>query len=187
MRKRLFAVLLLLLAQSASLHGQCDLHIDYSVEDLPVSSMGALRLQMPDGTASILFHDTCRQTAINCRLEQLGEYRLTATFTNELNCDESLEQVFTLTGEEFLVEALVHFRLEHKDLSDWSCKDSIPSGNFSITRYLHSSPFVKIKYLYTNNGNGDKFPGPVFSIINDSQDTLYGEWLPGYFWGALSR
>jgi hypothetical protein len=186
-RTRLLAVLLLLLAQSTSLRGQCDLHIDYSVKDLPTSSLGTLKLLMPDGTVFVLFRDTCRQTEFSCRLEQLGEYRMTATFTDGIKCNESLEQVFTLTGEEYLVEVLVHFRLERKGFSDLSCKDSIPSGNFTITRYLHSSPFVKIKYLYTNNGNSDEFPGPVFSIINDSQDTLYGEWLPGYFWGALSR
>lgn len=186
-RTRLLAVLLLLLAQSTSLRGQCDLHIDYSVKDLPPSSLGTLRLLMPDGTDFILFRDTCRQTEFTCRLEQLGEYRMTATFTNGIKCNESLEQVFNLTGEEFLVEALVHFRLEHKDLSDWSSKDSIPSGFFTITKCLHPSPLVKIKYLYTNSRRGDDILGPIFSIINDSQDTLYGEWLPGYFWGVLSR
>lgn len=183
----MLAVLLLLLAQSASLHGQCDLHIDYSVKDLPTSSLGTLRLLMPDGTDFILFRDTCRQTEFTCRLEQLGEYRMTATFTNGIKCIESLEQVFNLTGDEYLVESIVHFRRERMDLSDWSSKDSIPSGFFTITKCLHPSPLVKIKYLYTNSRRGDDILGPIFSIINDSQDTLYGEWLPGYFWGALSR
>lgn len=186
-RTRLLAVLLLLLVQSTSLCGQCDLHIDYSVKDLPTSSLGTLRLLMPDGTDFILFRDTCRQTEFTCRLEQLGEYRMTATFTNGIKCNESLEQVFNLTGDEYLVESIVHFRRERMDLSDWSSKDSIPSGFFTITKCLHPSPLVKIKYLYTNSRRGDDILGPIFSIINDSQDTLYGEWLPGYFWGVLSR
>lgn len=186
-RTRLLAILLLLLAQSTSLRGQCDLHIDYSVKDLPTSSLGTLRLLMPDGTDFILFRDTCRQTEFTCRLEQLGEYRMTATFTNGIKCNESLEQVFNLTGDEYLVESIVHFRRERMDLSDWSSKDSIPSGFFTITKCLHPSPLVKIKYLYTNSRRGDDILGPIFSIINDSQDTLYGEWLPGYFWGVLSR
>lgn len=186
-RTRLLAVLLLLLAQSTSLRGQCDLHIDYSVKDLPTSSLGTLRLLMPDGTDFILFRDTCRQTEFTCRLEQLGEYRMTATFTNGIKCNESLEQVFNLTGDEYLVESIVHFRRERMDLSDWSSKDSIPSGFFTITKCLHPSPLVKIKYLYTNSRRGDDILGPIFSIIIDSQDTLYGEWLPGYFWGVLSR
>lgn len=186
-RTRLLAVLLLLLAQSTSLRGQCDLHIDYSVKDLPTSSLGTLRLLMPDGTDFILFRDTCRQTEFTCRLEQLGEYRMTATFTNGIKCNESLEQVFNLTGDEYLVESIVHLRRERMDLSDWSSKDSIPSGFFTITKCLHPSPLVKIKYLYTNSRRGDDILGPIFSIINDSQDTLYGEWLPGYFWGVLSR
>lgn len=186
-RTRLLAVLLLLLAQSTSLRGQCDLHIDYSVKDLPTSSLGTLRLLMPDGTDFILFRDTCRQTEFTCRLEQLGEYRMTATFTNGIKCNESLEQVFNLTGDEYLVESIVHLRRERMDLSDWSSKDSIPSGFFTITKCLHPSPLVKIKYLYTNSRRGDDILGPIFSIINDRQDTLYGEWLPGYFWGVLSR
>lgn len=168
-RTRLLAVLLLLLAQSTSLRGQCDLHIDYSVKDLPTSSLGTLRLLMPDGTDFILFRDTCRQTEFTCRLEQLGEYRMTATFTNGIKCNESLEQVFNLTGDEYLVESIVHLRRERMDLSDWSSKDSIPSGFFTITKCLHPSPLVKIKYLYTNSRRGDDILGPIFSIINDSQ------------------
>lgn len=184
---RLLLVSLLFITHSVSAWGQCDLHIDYSVMDLPADSHGILRLLRPDGTESLLFSDSCRQTEIVCPLDQLGEYRLEATFVNDSNQNESLEQIFSLTGEEYLVESMVRFRREPMDLSDWRCKDSIPSGFFTITKCLRPSPLVKIKYLYTNGRKGDEFPGPFFSIINESQDTLYGEWLPGYFWGSLSR
>ena len=74
-----------------------------------------------------------------------------------------------------------------------SKQDSLSVENQRLNEFLDILAYTmdsingQEKYLYTNNGNSDEFPGPVFSIINDSQDTLYGEWLPGYFWGALSR
>jgi hypothetical protein len=72
-------------------------------------------------------------------------------------------------------------------MSDWKCKDSITSGRFTITKYSNPSPLVKIKYLRNSTGENNEFPGPQFIVKNESRDTLYGEWLPGYFWGTFSR
>ena len=167
--------------------GQCDMLIDYSVEKIPSTSHGTLRMLLPDGKSTILFDDTVKQMQKEYHLEQLGKYRLTAIFSNAISGRDSLERTFTLTGEEYKVETTAHFSREQKDWSDWKSKDSINSGRFTITRYSNPSPLVKMKYLRSSTGENGEFPGPQFIVKNESRDTLYGEWLPGYFWGRFSR
>ena len=181
-----FAIFILILSNAISVKGQCDMLIDYSVENIQSTSHGTLRMLLPDGKMTIVFNDTVKQMQQECHLEQLGEYRLTVIFSNEKSGKDSLERTFTLTGEEYKVETTAHFGREPKNWFDWQSKDSINSGRFTITKYSHPSPLVKIKYLRNNTGENGEFPGPQFLVKNESKDTLYGEWLPGYFWGSLS-
>ena len=185
--KQIFAIFILILSSVISVKGQCDMLIDYSVEKIPSNSHGILRMHLPDGKSTILFEDTIRQIQKTIHLEQLGEYRLTAVFFSALSGKDSLERRFILTGEEYKVETSAHFDRERRNFSDWKSKDSINSGRFTITKYSHPSPLVKIKFLRNHTGEHGEFPGPEFLIKNESPDTLYGEWLPGYFWGTLSK
>lgn len=183
---RVLPIFVLAFVQIVPAHAQCDLQISYLVRDLPSPVHGTLKLMHPDGKSTVLFSDTSRQGSICYRLEQKGEYRLSVSLADSSLNSESLEQRFSLTGEEHSVEASIHFQLEPKDISDWSRLDSIPSGHFLITKYSSPSPLVTIKYSHTSSGKEGEFPGPFFSVINESRDTLYGEWLPGYFWGTVS-
>ena len=141
----------------------------------------------PDGKTTVLLDDTVRQMKKDFSLEQLGEYKLTAIFTNKLSGIDSLEKVFTLTREEYKVKTIIHFQREPQKEYVFDCKDSIYSGRFTIIKYSKPSSQVKIKYLRYCNGENGEFPGPHFLVKNESQDTLYGEWLPGFFWGTLSK
>ena len=185
--KQIFAIFILVLSSVISVKGQCDMLIDYSVEKIPSTSHGTLRMLLPDGKSTILFDDTVKQMQKEYHLEQLGKYRLTAIFSNAISGRDSLERTFTLTGEEYKVETMAHFGRVQKDWSDWKSKDSINSGRFTITKYSNPSPLVKIKFLRNSTGENNEFPGPLFLVKNESRDTLYGEWLPGYFWGTFSR
>ena len=185
--KQIFAIFILVLSSVISVKGQCDMLIDYSVEKIPSTSHGTLRMLLPDGKSTILFDDTVKQMQKEYHLEQLGKYRLTAMFSNAISGRDSLERTFTLTGEEYKVETMAHFGRVQKDWSDWKSKDSINSGRFTITKYSNPSPLVKIKFLRNSTGENNEFPGPLFLVKNESRDTLYGEWLPGYFWGTFSR
>ncbi len=185
--KQILAIFILILSNVLSVKGQCDMLIDYSVEKIPSTSQGTVRLLFPDGESTIVFDDTVKQMQKEYHLKQLGKYRLTVTFSNIISGRDSIERTFTLTGEEYKVETTVHFRRERKDLSDWNSKDSINYGHFTITKYSNPSPLVKIEYLRSSAGENGEFPGPQFLLKNESRDTLYGEWLPGYFWGTLSR
>lgn len=185
--KQIFITFILILTNVISVKGQCDMLIDYSAEEIPSASRGTLRLLLPDGKSTIVLDDTIKHLQKEYHLGQLGEYRLTLIFTNEISGRDSLERSFTLTGEEYKVETTAHFGREPKNWFDWQSKDSINSGRFTITKYSHPSPLVKIKYLRNNTGENGEFPGPLFIVKNESKDTLYGEWLPGYLWGTLSR
>jgi hypothetical protein len=185
--KQILAIFILILSNAISVKGQCDMLIDYSVENIPSTSHGILKMLLPDGKSTLVLDDTVKQMRKEYHLEQLGEYRLTAVFFSALSGRDSLERTFTLTGEEYKVEIIAHFQREKKNLSDWKSKDSINSGRFTITKYSHPSPLVKMKYLRSSTGENGEFPGPQFLVKNESLDTLYGEWLPGYFWGRFSR
>lgn len=182
---KVLLIFILVFARIVPANGQCDLQISYSVKDLKKPVLGILRLTHPDGKSTVLFNDKSKKGDICYRLEQKGNYRLSVSINGGSLKNESLEQRFSITGEEYRIEASISFELEPKDRHDWKCRDSIPSGHFLITKYSNPSPLVKIKYLYTLSGKRGEIPGPYFSVINESRDTLYGECLPGYFWGTL--
>lgn len=179
-------VLLMVCATGFTVAAQCNMQIDYSVEDIQSTAHGALRMLSPDGKTTILFDDTIRQMKKDFSLEQLGEYRLKAIFTNDFSGIDSLERVFTLTGEEYKVETILHFQKEPKNWYVLESKDSITCGQFMIIKYSNPSPLVKIKYLRYCTGENGEIQGPLFVVKNESQDTIYGEYLPGFLWGTLS-
>ena len=179
-------LLLMMCATGFTVAAQCNMQIDYSVEDIQSTAHGALRMLSPEGKTTVLLDDTVRQMKKDFSLEQLGEYRLTAIFTNKLSGIDSLEKVFTLTGEEYKVKTIIHFQREPQKEYVFDCKDSIYSGRFTIIKYSNPSPLVKIKYLRYCTGENGEIQGPLFVVKNESQDTIYGEYLPGFLWGTLS-
>lgn len=166
--RKILVILVALAAHIVPVHGQCDMRI---VKDLSAT----VRLYLPDGESFLL-----EQGAVP--LEQPGEYRLTVSIAST----DSLVSSFMLTGEEDSIVTKITLQRERKNLNDWRCRDSITSCHLTITKYSKPSPLVSIRYLYYAIGEHDEFPGPFFTIRNESRDTLYGQWLPGYFWGTVS-
>ncbi|MCR5314107.1 MAG: hypothetical protein K6E54_10805, partial [Bacteroidaceae bacterium] len=101
------AVLILLLSCATCLKGQCNMNIDYSSKNIPTSSRGTIKLTYPNGERTILLDDTIKQMQKEYRLDQLGKYNITITFSNINSGKDSLERSFTLTGEEYKVETIV--------------------------------------------------------------------------------
>ena len=52
-------------------------------------------------------------------------------------------------------------------------------------KYYGEHKNVKIQLIQDEFGTPPYF-GPFFKIKNNSHETFYGEYLPGYFWGTLS-
>ncbi|WP_031540949.1 hypothetical protein [Bacteroides sp. Ga6A1] len=162
---------------------QCNMLIKYSLDEKLTDVRARLSLVSPDGMSCVLLNDTARRVEKNYRLEQLGEYRLAASFNSDRYGCDSLERQFKLTGKELDVVADLNFSRDTKNHSDRKCHDSVNSCTFRIERRYKASPQVKINYLPNMKGENG---APCFCIKNESRDTLYGEWLPGYFWGTLS-
>lgn len=57
-------------------------------------------------------------------------------------------------------------------------------GILLIQRILEPDPGVELVYS-TYIPKGD-YRGPFFIITNNSTDTVYGRYLPGYFWGEIA-
>ena len=183
MRKSGFFIVFFLMANVVCVMAQCNMLIKYSLDEKLTDVRARLSLVSPDGKNCVLLNDTARRTDRQYRLEQLGEYRLMASFySDKYGCD-SLERSFWLRGDELEVATDLSFARGRKNLSDWQCRDSLNSCRFTIEKRYQSSPQVKINYLPNVKGENG---APCFSIKNESRDTLYGEWLPGYFWGTLS-
>ena len=188
MRKiKALIILLIVFAHVVAVKGQCDMSIVYTVIGNLPDAYGELRILCPDGKSITLFDGKDRQMQGSYRLEQLGNYRLNVVFSSAISGRDSLEQSFSLSGEEYKVEVRARFERKKKDIFGIKSEDSLTSGLFKIIKYSNPSPLVKIKFLRNSMGENGEFPGPHFLVRNESRDTLYGEWLPGYFWGTLSR
>ena len=66
--------------------------------------------------------------------------------------------------------------------SKWVETRRTNKGYISVIRYLIPPETVEIQ-LGINQRVGLT---PIFDLVNNSSDTLYGEYLPGYFWGQIS-
>ena len=184
--KKIPLLFIILIAFAVSAAAQCNMQIDYSVEDIQSTVHGTLRMLLPDGNTVVLIDDTTRQIKKDYNLNQLGEYRITAIFSSNTSGRDSLERTFILTNEEYKIETILHFQKLPKNWYVWDSKDSITSGQFMIIKYSNPSPLVKIKYLRYCTGENGEIQGPLFVVKNESQDTIYGEYLPGFLWGTLS-
>jgi len=54
-----------------------------------------------------------------------------------------------------------------------------------VIKYYNSTHALDIQYLPNKKGN-EYFREPFFLLKNNSNDTIYGEYNQGYFWGKIS-
>lgn len=90
---------------------------------------------------------------------------------------ESLDFPFTLVGNETDIEINVGFYR-----SDWEKKES---GSIEVIKYYAPNHNLEIKYLPEMKG-GESFKSPFFMLKNNTNDTIYGQYHPNYFWGSIS-
>ena len=108
--KKIPLLFIILIAFATSAAAQCNMQIDYSVEDIQSTVHGTLRMLLPDGNTVVLIDDTTRQIKKDYNLNQLGEYRITAIFSSNTSGRDSLERTFILTNEEYKIETILHFQ-----------------------------------------------------------------------------
>jgi hypothetical protein len=186
-RQLTFGFVLLLLGQN--LFGQIDLQFTYEYSDdfkKPVYSK--IKIQSPNENIETLYADTIRlfETTKQSYLQYPGDYILKVSFSDFCSLIDSVEYRFTINGTETDVFVNIGFYLDFKlvrENNQWIKKEIVPQGHISVTKHFKASESIQIKW---EDIQSDDYKGPFFKITNNSKDTLYGEFLPGYFWGTLS-
>lgn len=107
---------------------------------------------------------------------ETGDYSLIVRLIQEDLMTDSLIYPFRLTGQETDIEIEISFYPETNQKSN--------KGYVSICKYQESLPSINI--CLENMESSDYYKGPLFRLTNHSNDTIYGEYMPGYFWGTLS-
>ena len=169
--------------------GQVDLRFDYGYSDdfiQPIYS--EIKMQFPNKKIDKLYSDTLKSVEL---LKQdyflfSGNYLLTINFSDNNLVKDSAEYSFAINGLETDISISIDFHYNEKlyKVNDqWIKKEKIPKGYISVTKYYESPESIKISL--ENLESTDGYKAPFFRLINNSRDTLYGEYLPGYFWGSL--
>ena len=106
-----------------------------------------------------------------------NDYILSVEFENKTIGKEALNYPFTLLGTETDIKVNVILTR-----NVWLEKEA---GVIEIIKYYDEANHLEIEYLSEVKGGGS-FRGPFFMLKNNSNDTIYGKHLRGYFWGTLS-
>jgi hypothetical protein len=180
----------LLLLMGMTLSGQNNIHFSYESRDIIKSPTKVIIiLKSPDKGKFNLLTDTVSDYSFSEMnyFKSPGKYILSISFEAEKYGKDSLDYDFELNGYEIFTVISVAFdyreRLIKKE--DIFVKgEKVLNGYIRLCKYYDAPKSVNIELDEENTGD-EVYKGPVFKIINKSKDTLYGEHLPGYFWGTL--
>ena len=116
-----------------------------------------------------------------------GIYTIEVKFENDKYKD-SISYDFEISGMEIGIDIDLSFSFDTQffifDLK--KRENPLPRAFLKITRYYKSNSVeIAIAKVRESNKAGS-LKGPFFAIINNSNDTIYGEYHPNYLWGTLS-
>ncbi len=187
---RLFLISLLFV-KGLTLYGQNEINFSYECEDEILKPFKSrILLKLPENKTQMLFSDSTNEYRFSTKnfFKSKGKYSISLLFETEKYGKDSIDYGFVLKGNELNTEISVSFdygeRL-YKKGDIYEKGEKTINGYIRINNYYEAPKSIKIEldkeYL------GDEFyKGPFFKITNNSNDTLYGKHLPGYFWGTLS-
>jgi hypothetical protein len=173
------------------LHGQNDLQFSYECKDgfdSPIYSI--IKLRSPKGNICQLFADTVHQYDYSQKnyLKEQGKYVLMINFSSDKYEKDSICYDFEITGNEINVEVSIDFEYKgkyYKEGEYWIKKEKVPQGYIRVYKFYKAPKTIEIS-LADKMESTDYYKGPFFKLKNNSNDTIYGVHLPGYFWGTLS-
>jgi len=187
MNKRILYSLILILI-SSSLFGQIDLKFQSKVSDFKESVNSDVSIIFPNRLRVQIYQDTVREYDVIKKgfSIQTGEYKVVCRFVINNKVD-SVDYVFSLKGNESDIEISIDLGqdIQAKWINNiWTEINRKNNGHISVVKYYKSPKSIS---LYLADIEFDEYyKGPFFRLNNNSKDTIYGEYLPGYFWGSLS-
>jgi len=180
---------LVLILLSSRLFGQIDLRFDYKLSDFRDIIKSDISLTIPNGNKVQLYLDTIKKYHDFKKnfFTQPGQYKLNCKYLiNSKNID-SISYSFEFNGNENEIEMSVDLRQDINSKwikNKWTEMSRKNQCYISIVKYFKSPESIKLKLA--NIESSEYYKGPFFTLTNSSKDTIYGEHLPGYFWGRLS-
>ena len=119
--------------------------------------------------------------------QEKGIYTLKIKFANNIYKD-SISYDFEVNGTETHIEIDLSFEFSVDYFSSnlKKKKEPIPKAYLKIIRY-YKPKNVEISIAKVKESEeAGSLKGPFFALKNNSNDTIYGEYHPNYFWGTLS-
>jgi hypothetical protein len=189
MKHVLFIFCSVLIICTSVAYSQADIDYECRISEKfksPVHSV--VNIKFPDGTKDMLNSDTSKlvQFVKTGYFNQAGDYLLTVNFSVGDSINETTDYGFTLNNKELEVEIFLSIGYSKKIVKVNEKrveKQLIPKGYISVSKIYNSPESVSL--VLDSIKESKPHSGPFFSLINNSSDTLYGEYLPGYFWGGL--
>lgn len=180
-----FLLVFLLVVKGLHLYGQNDLRFSYKCSDeirRPYNTK--ILLKYPDNKISYLLLDTLSKYNFSEKnyFNSKGKYTLSIWFETEKYGKDSIDYNFDLNGNEIITDISVGFDYRERLIKKG---ENVLNGYIRLNKYYNAPKSIDIELDKENLGD-EYYKGPFFKIKNNSSDTLYGEYLPGYFWGTLS-
>ena len=174
-----------------NLHGQNEMQFSFECGEAIKSPIEtSILLKLPDGRISKLYSDSKTKYDFIDRenYTSKGKYILSIFFSTENYGQDSIDYGFELNGDEIKTTISVDFDYKERLVKNgdiYEKGDEVLNGYVRIIKYYNAPKTIEISIDKENIGT-EYYKGPFFNIKNNSTDTIYGEHLPGYFWGTLS-
>lgn len=174
-----------------NLHGQNELLFIFECAEAIKSPIETrVLLKFPNGSISNLFSDFKTKYDFTDKeyFTSKGKYVLSIYFSAGKYGQDSIVYDFELKGNEIKTTISVDFDFRERLIKKGNLfgkSDSVLNGYVRINKYYIAPETIEISFDKGNMGT-EYYKGPFFKMKNNSTDTIFGEHLPGYFWGTLS-
>jgi hypothetical protein len=181
----------LLFILGMTLYGQNDLHFSYECNDKIISPIKTtILLKTPDKEIFNLYADTVSDFVFSKKnyFKSIGKCTLSISFVTKNNGIDSIDYDFDINGAELITDISVEFDYRERLIKKeeiYIKGDKVINGYIRLNKYYSAPESIDISIDKEYFGD-EYYKGPFFKIKNNSKDTLYGEHLPGFFWGTLS-
>lgn len=172
------------------LHGQNEMQLSIACrEGVGASFVSKALIKLPNGGVKRVY----KEKASDCMIldkenfNTKGNYTLSIYWQAENGGEDSIDYNFELQGDEWRTSISVEFDQKKESYRKGKRNkrgEKMLNGYIRVNKYYHAPKTIEISLDKEDRGSID-YKGPLFEIKNNSTETLYGEYLPGYLWGSL--
>ncbi len=186
-----FVFIALLFLNGINAQGQNKMHFSFGYDaEITTSTEARITASIPNGRVVHLYSGTLAKYELTDKknFTLKGKYTISVYFKASKYGQDTVVYDFELKGTEIETLISIDFDFRNKLVKKgdiYEKEKKVLNGYIRINKYYKPPKTITIK-PYKDNSNLKSNKAPIFKIKNNSTDTLYGEHLPGYFWGTLS-